>query len=402
MPETAAAAAWGRIDADGTVYVRTADGERAIGSWQAGTPEEGLAYYARRYEDLAAEVAVLEARAATADPKAVAAAAQKLREGLPEAKALGDLGDLDRRLEAVNEATRQRLAARAEERAAAAAAAADAKRVLVAEAQRLSASDDWRATGDRFRALVEQWKAVRGVDRKTDSELWEAFSTARREFDRRRRTHFTELEKSRDAAAEVKGRLVAEAERLVDSTEWAATARRFRDLMSEWKRAGRATREAEEQLWASFKAAQDTFFARRAESLSARDAEFRTNVEAKEALLAEAEQIDPRSDLDGARKRLRSIHDRWEKIGRVPRESMGVLEDRLAAVERKVRDAGASARSVTVSESPLVVRLRESVQKLESRLQRARSTGDERLAAETESALQTQREWLAQAEQSSG
>ena len=36
---------WGRIDDDGSVYVITASGERLIGSWQAGTREEGLAHY---------------------------------------------------------------------------------------------------------------------------------------------------------------------------------------------------------------------------------------------------------------------------------------------------------------------------------------------------------------------
>ena len=400
--EGASGQPWGRIDPDGTVFVRTAAGERAIGSWQAGTPEEGLAYYQRRYDDLAAEVAVLEARVGTADPKQVSAAATKLRAALPEASALGDLDSLDTRLAAVLEKCEQRFAERAEQRAAAAAAAADSKRTLVAEAERLAGSDDWRATGDRFRAIVDEWKAIRGVDRKTDSELWEKFSTARREFDRRRRTHFAELEKTREAAGETKRRLVAEAQKLVDSTEWVPTARRFRDLMTEWKAAGRASRETDDELWSQFKTAQDTFFTRRSESLSARDAEMRTNAEAKEALLAEAESLDPGSDLDSARKRLRSIHDRWEKIGKVPRESMGKLEDRLAAVERKVRDAGATGRTLTVTESPLIIRLRESVQKLEARLERARTAGDDKLVAETESALATQREWLDQAQRSDG
>lgn len=398
MPETA----WGRIDADGTVFVRTAAGERAIGSWQAGTPEEGLAYYQRRYEDLAAEVAVLEARVGSADPKQVSAAVAKLRAALPDASALGDLDALDARLAVVLEKVEQRFAERAEQRAAAAAAAADTKRALVAEAERLAGSEEWRTTGDRFRAIVEEWKAVRGVDRKTDAELWERFSAARREFDRRRRTHYAELEKTRGAAAETKRRLVAEAAKLAESTEWVPTARRFKELMGEWKEAGRAARDVDDALWAQFKAAQDSFFTRRSESLSARDAEMRTNAEAKEALLAEAEQLDPSSDLEGARKRLRTIHDRWEKIGKVPRESMGVLEDRLAAVERKVRDAGATGRTITVTESPLIVRLRESVTKLESRLERARAAGDDKLVAETESALTTQREWLAQAQRTDG
>src|SRR3954462_4360791 len=104
--------AWGRIADDGTVFVRTADGERAIGSWQAGTAEEGLAYYRRRYDDLAAEVSVLEGRigAPTADPRAVAAAAQKLKESLPTATVIGDIAALERRLDGVLERVQARVA----------------------------------------------------------------------------------------------------------------------------------------------------------------------------------------------------------------------------------------------------------------------------------------------------
>lgn len=394
---------WGRIADDGTVYVRTADGERAVGSWQAGSVDEGLAFYTRRYDDLAAEVAVLEGRikSSTVDPKAVAATATKLKESLPTASVVGDLATLESRLDLVLAQVEQRRAAIADARAAASAAAADRKRALVEEAQRLSTSTDWRETGDRFRGIVEEWKAIRGVDRKTDGELWEQLSTARREFDRRRRTHFADLDKQRTKSAEHKEQLAAEAEKLADSDDWTTTARRFRDLMTEWKAAGRAGRGADDALWARFKAAQDTFFSRRGEAMSARDAEYSTNLAAKEALLTEAETLDPSRDLEGARRRLRTIHDRWEKVGRVPRESMQALEQRLAAVEQRVRDAGSSNRNVTVSESPLVIRLRESVAKLESRLQRARAAGDDALATETEEALTTQRDWLAQAEQSS-
>ena len=393
---------FGRIAEDGTVFVRTPDGEREIGSWQAGTVEEGLAFYCRRYDDLAAEVSVLEARvtSTSVDPKTVATTATKLKESLPTASVIGDLADLDQRLDAVLAKVGERRAAVAEARAAAAAASAERKRGLVAEAQQLSASTDWRATGDRYRAIVDEWKTIRGVDRKTDSELWEQLSAARREFDKHRRSHFAELDKQRSKSAEQKEQLATEAEKLADSDDWAATARRFRDLMAELKSAGRAGREADDSLWARFKTAQDRFFTRRNEALSARDEEYSSNLAAKEALVTEAEGLDPGSDLEGARKRLRTIHDKWEKVGRVPRESVHALEQRLAAVEQRVRDAGASSRVLTVTESPLVIRLRESVTKLESRLARARAAGDDKLAAETEESLTTQREWLAQAEQS--
>jgi hypothetical protein len=391
--------AWGRIAEDGTVFVRTADGERAIGSWQAGSVEEGLAYYRRRYDDLAAEVSVLEGRvgAPTADPRTVAAAARKLRDSLPTASVIGDLAELERRLDGVRQRVEVRVAEVAAQRAQAAAASVDAKKALVAEAERLRESTDWRATGDRFRAIVEEWKTIR-IDRKTDSQLWEQLAAARRDFDHRRRAHFADLDRQRDVAAEQKQRLVVEAEKLTSSTEWGPTARRYKELMGEWKTAGRAGREVEDELWARFKAAQDTFFGARSEVFKARDDELAGNLEAKQALLAEAEVIDPTADLEGARKRLRTIHDKWERIGHVPRESMGELERRLAAVEDKVRAAGSSRRPVTVTESPLVIRLRESVGKLESRLARAQASGDERLAKDTEESLVTQREWLAQAE----
>ena len=191
--------AWGRIADDGTVFVRLPDGgERAIGSWQAGSAEEGLAFYTRRYDDLTAEVAVLEGRltAATADPKAIAAAARKLRGSLPEVSVIGDLGALDTRLGGVLEGVDRRLAELAEERAQAAAAAVEAKRALVEEAERLRESAEWRATTERFRAIVEEWKKIR-VDRRTDTELWERFAAARKQFDHRRRAHFAELDKTR-------------------------------------------------------------------------------------------------------------------------------------------------------------------------------------------------------------
>src|SRR5438093_6267937 len=94
---------WGRIDDDGTVYVRTAEGERAIGSWQAGDREAGIAFYQRRYEDLATEVVLLEKRleSGAGDPASTRTHAIALKEQLPTAAAIGDLAALDARLDAV-------------------------------------------------------------------------------------------------------------------------------------------------------------------------------------------------------------------------------------------------------------------------------------------------------------
>jgi hypothetical protein len=134
---------------------------------------------------------------------------------------------------------------------------------------------------------------------------------------------------------------------------------------------------------------------------SARDDVLAANLADKRELLAEAGRLDAGADPDGARKRLKSILDRWEKVGHVPRDDKDKLERQLGDIERSIRDSASAARKVTVSESPLVIRLRESVEKLQARLERARTAGDHKLVAETEEALTTQQEWLAQAEASS-
>jgi hypothetical protein len=220
---------WGRVDTDGTVYVRTAAGERAIGSWYAGTAEEGLAHYARRYEDLATEVALLESRlqSGAGDPKSTLAHAATLRGSLDTVAVVGDLAELDTRLAALAEAAQGKVEQAGVAKAAARAAAAAAKEKLVLEAEELAQSSQWKATGDRFRAIVEEWKAIRGVDRKADEQLWKRFAAARDAFTRRRGSHFASLDEQRGAARARKEQLVTEAESLADSTDWGPTAGRL-------------------------------------------------------------------------------------------------------------------------------------------------------------------------------
>ena len=166
----------------------------------------------------------------------------------------------------------------------------------------------------------------------------EAVLPAREAFNRRRGSHFADLDRQRAGAKHRKEELVEEAEKLADSEEWGPTAARFRDLMAEWKAAGRAHKDADDALWQRFRTAQDAFFARRSASFAERDAEFVANAEAKRALLAEAEKIDT-SDPTAARAALRAIQERWEEIGKVPRDDIRPLETRLRAIEEKVRDA---------------------------------------------------------------
>jgi hypothetical protein len=395
-------ARWGRVDAEGSIYVRTADGERIVGSWQAGAPEEGLAHFARRFDDLLTEVELLAARLAAGggDPKHALHSAKGLRDGLADASVVGDLVGLRARLDDLVTEAEQAVGAARSARDAQRTAAVTRKEELAAEAETLAGeATQWKQAGDRFKAILDEWRTIRGIDRKTDELLWKRFSKAREAFNRRRGSHFADLDRQRAGAKNRKEELVIEAEKLANSDDWGPTAARFRDLMTEWKAAGRAQKDADDTLWQRFRTAQDTFFARRSTTFSERDAEFVANAEAKKALLVEAEKITT-SDATAARAALRGIQERWEEIGKVPRDDIRPLEAGMRALEERVRDSvDRQWRRSDPEAEARVAQFRDRVTQYEAQAAKARSAGDARRAEQAQQQAEQWREWLTTAEQ---
>ena len=392
---------WGRIDDGGVVYVYSTAGERPVGNWQAGDVEAGLAHYGRRYDDFVTEISLLETRlaAGSGDPKATRAHALELRETVDTLAAVGDLDSAAARLEVVIGAAEAAMAGASQARVAARARAVAAKEALCAEAETLAESNQWKTTGDRLKEIVEQWRTIHGIDRKVDDALWKRFAKARDTFTKRRGTHFADLDKQRGAAREAKEKLIARAEALSESGEWGKTAGEFRQLMEEWKASGRAPREVEDQLWERFRAAQEKFFSRRNATFNQRDAEFDANAAAKEKLLAEAERIDPGKGMDAARAALRSIQERWEAAGKVPRERIREFDSRLRAVEDRVKRAEDSQWRRTDPETAArIEQFRSRAEQFRAQATKARAAGDERRATQAESQAKQWEEWLSTAE----
>ncbi|MGW1295807.1 DUF349 domain-containing protein [Streptomyces sp. NPDC002533] len=386
---------WGRVDETGTVYVRTAEGEQVVGSWQAGSPEEALAYFERKYDGMVVEIGLLERRVKTTDlsAKDATTAIGHLRQQVDEHHAVGDLDALRKRLDALVATVEARREERKAQKAKQTDEAKQAKEALVAEAEELARSEQWRSAGERLRALVDTWKGLPRLDRKSDDELWHRFSHARSAFSKRRKAHFAALDAQREEARKAKEKLVTEAESLSGSTDWAGTAARYRDLMTEWKAAGRAQREAEDDLWNRFRGAQDIFFAARGEVFAERDAEQGENLKLKEELAAEAEKLVPVKDLKAARAAFRSINERWEAIGHVPRDARPKVEGRMQAVERALLESEESEWRRTNPEARaraegLTGQLQAAVDKLRGQIDTARAQGNnaraDKLAKELE------------------
>ncbi|MFE2016758.1 DUF349 domain-containing protein [Streptomyces sp. NPDC059499] len=374
---------WGRVDETGTVYVRTAEGEQVVGSWQAGSPEEALAYFERKYEGLVVEIGLLERRVKTTDlsAKDATAAIEHLRQQVDEHHAVGDLAALGKRLDSLVATVDSRREERKVQKAKQTDEARHAKEALVVEAEELAQSEQWRSAGERLRALVDTWKGLPRLDRKSDDELWHRFSHARSAFSKRRKAHFASLDAQREDARKVKEKLVAEAESLSGSTDWGTTAARYRDLMTEWKAAGRAQRESEDDLWNRFRGAQDVFFAARSGVFAERDAEQGENLKLKEELAVEAEKLVPVTDLKAARAAFRSVNERWEAIGHVPRDARPKVEGRMHAVEKALQEAEESEWRRTNPEARaraegLTGQLQAAVDKLRTQIDTARASGN--------------------------
>ncbi len=405
VPEPADPASFGRVDSDGTVYVRTAGGERSVGQVPDVPAEEALAFFTRRFEALDLEVSLLQTRITSGalSPDDALASVRTVRNVVADAHAVGNLDGLLHRLDALLPVIGAQRAARKAERNRQHEETRAAKEQFVAEAERLAAGNDWRGGVNRFRALLDQWKALPRLDRATDDELWHRFSSARTAYTRRRKAQFAAQSEARDSARVTKERLAAEAEALASSTDWGPTTGAYRDLMARWKAAGPAPRGVDEALWKRFRAAQDTFFAAKQATLSQQDSEFRANAEAKEKLLGEAEALLPIRDLGAARAAYRDILSRWSAIGKVPRDAIRPLEQRLRAVETAIADAESERWQRTNPEAraraeDTAAKLEAQIVALEQRAAKAEARGDRRAAQEAAQSAATYREWLTQAQ----
>jgi hypothetical protein len=406
QPAEATDAPWGRVDEHGVVFVRDRDGERQVGEYPDATPEEALAYYQRKFTDLAAQVTLLEQRAHRGAPPAdVAKAVKRLSEALEDANAVGDLEALRRRVAALGGTVEDLSAKRSEEHKAEVEAARADRVAIVEEAEALAARDpatvQWKATTQAMDALFARWQeAQRSSARLPKSEsndLWKRFRDARSTIDTQRRAYFAELDQTQGAAREAKERLVQRAEALAGSSGDAIGE--YRSLLDQWKAAGRAGRKVDDALWARFRAAGDAIYQTKAAVQAEQDAELGENLTVKLALLEEAEPLLKATDATAARKTLTGIQRRWDAAGRVPRDQLRPVEDRLRRIEQHVAQLEQEHWRRTNPETKarsegLAAQLSSAIEKLERELEEAQAAGDARRIKDAEDALNARRIWL--------
>ncbi|MDR7189996.1 hypothetical protein J2Y46_002838 [Microbacterium sp. BE35] len=399
---------WGRVDEDGTVSVREADGWRVVGQYPDGSAEEALAYFERKYTDLASEVTLLEVRHRRGGASAsdLRSTARTINGKLDGAAAVGDLASLVARVAALTET----LAAESATEAVAAREAVDdavkARTELVEKAEALAARDprtvQWKQATGELNSLFDQWQSQQQngprLPKSTAQQLWKRFRDARATVDKHRRAFYAELDEAHKGVRDRKTRLVEKAESLAPKGEDGIPA--YRELLDQWKTAGRAGKKVDDALWARFKAAGDALYGARIEREAADAEASREKIDLKRALLDEAKAVGDERDIAKARSMLTGIQRRWDEIGRIfPRDTERSLDDELRRVENALRtredadwkrnDPEQKARA-----NDMTRQLTDAIQKLEDELEAAKKSGDKKAIANATDALEARRTWL--------
>ena len=404
-------AAYGRVGEDGTVYVITESGERAVGSYPGKSAEEALGYFVRKFEMFAAEIALLAARIKSGAmvPEDAHSAVSKLRSQFDGFNGVGNLlalrvsldqlpGLIESNKGIYEEKKAAELAAKVAKRAEALAS----KERIVIEAEAIADSESWKASSEKLKSLLDEWKKAPRLDKATDAALWKRFSSSRNRFDKRRRQHFASLLSKQSEVKSAKEQIVEQAESLRTSKEWLTTANKFRDLMSQWKAAGRGKHSDDAKLWARFKAAQDEFFQAKSADLERRGQAMGENLAKREALVTQFEALLPVSDHRAARKAFRELDDQWRKVGMTDRKKRDQMEARIKRVNDEIRELEAnharkSDPTARARANDVVTQLQEAIENYTAQAAKADAAGNSKRAAELREAAEARKVWLAEA-----
>jgi hypothetical protein len=345
------------------------------------------------------------------NPKDIDESLKSLRTALETPTVVGNLAALRARFSIV-EAEANEVAEKVRaERAAAREVAAKAREAIVIQAEELAAKPlnqvHWKNDTTRMRDLLEEWKEAQRTGarlaKEAERSLWKRFTHARSAFEKARKTHFAQLDKENSSVAGAKEDLVVRAEALATSTDWDATARQFKQLMDQWRGAGRGRRSVDDALWARFQAAQEAFFTARRAVGEQEEQALAANLPAKESALKDAEALLPIKDLRAAKRDLRVIQDRFDSAGEVPRADAQKLVRRMSAVEKAIREADQSAWTTRNPEiearaTGAAAQLHAAIAELEQQLADAKAAKDTRKVKELTESLAARKAWLKQIE----
>ncbi|MEK6477020.1 DUF349 domain-containing protein [Catalinimonas sp. 4WD22] len=186
---------------------------------------------------------------------------------------------------------------------------------------------EWNQKTKEIQALQKRWDAVGPMPREKAKEVNKKFWSNFKQFFANKGNFFKQLDAQREGNLEKKEQLVEKAESLKESNDWQKTANELKRLQREWKDIGPVPEKVRNEIYQRFKSACDTFFERKRENNKELESSYEKNLEAKEAICTEIENMakEGSSDTD----RLQELSGEFAEIGFVPRNAIKKINQRF-------------------------------------------------------------------------
>lgn len=302
---------------------------RVITTLVADTCETGLKTLRDKFEQLEQKVKDTELEWANLEDKIkLADKIESLRDSFQTTHSVGDLQGLIMRVEAMHNTIKGLV----EEHYT-------AKLAIVAQAEALANSTQWKETAQAFKEIADNWKQQGYVDKHRNDALWNRLEAARAAFYEHKRTHFDDEEKDLLHNLDLKIELAEKAEALANSEEWKYATEVFHNITEQWKGIGRTLPKKNEELWQRIMTAKNNFFDRKKAHFTVIHQEQEANLIIKMALVEKAESMKDSVDWNKTAQAYATLMMEWKKSGKVPHEKADELWKRFTDAQEFFFDA---------------------------------------------------------------
>jgi hypothetical protein len=328
--------------ADGQVFLKGyLDSEdRRIGEVKR-TEQEALDYFKNRFAIAENKVAQLEEEIAEAQNKgSYLTKLVQLRKKLLGFDAIGDFVPLLHRLDAQEDLLSDLIRVNQLKNL-------EIKRALIAEAEAIADSSDWRPVADALQEIKMKWIKTGPVDKPIDEEVEAQFQGLLDGFFQRRREFFNEQNKVIQERLDIYDRLIWQAERATRMPDLDAAYQEVRKAQNAWKVVGEVPIKKSGKLYKRFRKATTTVFDKYNESKGiVIEKKVDPRLEAMIKMTEEAEALSKEADIVTAADRAKVLLNNWKEIRLPFKQQDKNVNERFRAACDKIFELSYLARVI--------------------------------------------------------
>ena len=251
-----------------------------------------------------------------------------------------------------------------------------AKEAIIAKVEEIRNEVNFNNARKALDALRAQLQEIGSAGEETDDAIWKKFNEVRNDLKARQKQYFKDLDANRETAKAAKEALIAKAAALLESASinWKNAGEQLNAIFDEWKTAGSAGHDADEDLWTKFSAVRQEFFTKRKAFFSERSAQWKTSIDAKKALIEEAKKIAATGIFSKDNtERMKQLDKEWKTAGYSGKDNNDKLWNEFSVAKESFWDAKKSVATKRIQEQidakeAEITALKKSIEDLEYRI----------------------------------